>query len=195
MNKEEIENIKITDEKILNDPEGFIDKYDFSVFDEKARKAMDLAREIEQDSLNMMEKGFSMAQQIYEAELATNDHLTGLAKFFISLSSTALFAAVGLNVVDVQSYLLYALAGPVLITAVIFLIILIKRRNKIIRRRSDDYQKINDSMEMVASASKLRVKALKSVAEDDPAKMQEMFKELGFTLNINPVDLKRDMKK
>ena len=156
---------------------------------------MDLAREIEQDSLSMMEKAFSMAQQIYDAELATNDHLTGLSKFFISLSSTAIFAAVGLNVVDIQAYMLYALAGPVLLTSIIFMVVLIKRRNKIIRKRTDDYKKVNESMELVTNASKMRLKAMQSIKDDDPVKMQEMLEELGFDLKINPVDLTKGHKK
>lgn len=191
MNEQDINNIEITDERILNDPEGFIDKFDFSIFDERIRQSMDLAREIEQDSLSMMEKAFSVARQIYDAELATNDHLTGLSKFFISLSSTAIFAAVGLNVVAIQAYLLYALAVPVLALSVILLVVLIKRRNMIIRKRSDDYQKVSESMEMVTSASKMRLKALQSIAEDDPTKMQEMFKELGLTLQVDPADSKK----
>lgn len=195
MNEQDINNIEITDERILNDSEGFIDKYNFSIFDEKIRQSMDLAREIEQDSLSMMEKAFSMAQQIYDAELATNDHLTGLSKFFISLSSTAIFAAVGLNVVDIQAYMLYALAGPVLLTSIIFMVVLIKRRNKIIRKRTDDYKKVNESMELVTNASKMRLKAMQSIKDDDPVKMQEMLEELGFDLKINPVDLTKGHKK
>jgi len=194
MSKTHTEDVNIDNREVLDDPEAFIDKFDFSIFDDKARSAMDLAREIEQDSLTMMEKGFSMTQQVYDAELATNDHLTGLAKFFISLSATGIFAAVGLNVINVQAYLLYVLATPVLVGSVMLLAVLIKRRSKVIKKRADDYLKIKDTMDMVLAASKLRVKAMKSVTEDDPAKMREMFKELGFSLSALPVELKKDGK-
>lgn len=133
-----------------------------------------------------------MAQQIYEAELATNDHLTGLAKFFISLSATGIFAAVGLNVVAVPAYLLYMLAIPVLVAAIIFLVILLKRRTKIIKKRSDNYLKINESMEAIATASKMRLKSMRSIAEDDPQKMQDMFQELGFDLTKTPINLRKE---
>ncbi len=192
MSKTDIDELQIDNEEILNDPEGFVNKFDFAIFDEKARNAMDLAREIEQDSLTMMEKGFSMAQQIYEAELSTNDHLTGLAKFFISLSATGIFAAVGLNVVAVQAYFLYALSIPVLMVSVVFLVVLLKRRSKIIKKREDDYSKINDSMEAITTASKMRLKSMQSIAEGDPRKMQDMFKELGFSLTTTPVNLRKD---
>lgn len=192
MSKTNIDDLRIENEEIFNDPEGFVNKFDFAIFDEKARSAMDLAREIEQDSLTMMEKGFSMAQQIYEAELTTNDHLTGLAKFFISLSATAIFAAVGLNLVAVSAYLLYFLAIPVLIASVVFLVILLKRRSKIIKKRTDDYSKINESMEAVVAASKMRLKSMRSIVEDDPRKMQDMFQELGFSLTKSPVSLRKD---
>lgn len=194
MKKADINNIRIDNEEILNDPKGFIDKFNFSVLDKHARSAMNLAREIEQDSLSMMEKGFSMTRQIYDAELATNDHLTGLAKFFISLSATGIFAAVGLNIVNIQSYLLFALALPLLFVSVIFLATLLRRRNKVIKKRTKDYSRINDAMETVLAASKLRVKAMKSVAEDDPVKIQEMFKELGLSLDILPIDQKKDQE-
>ena len=192
MSNTHIEDMGIDNDELFKDPEAFIDKFGFSIFDDKARSAMNLAREIEQDSLTMMEKGFSMTQQIYDAELATNDHLTGLTKFFMSLSATGIFAAVGLNVVNVQAYLLYALATPVLIGSVILLIIILKRRSKVIKKRADDYLKIKDTMDMVLAASTLRVKAMKSVTDDDPAKMQEMFKELGLSLSVLPVDLKKN---
>ena len=192
MNKTPIEDISIDNEEVFKDPEAFIDKFDFSIFDDKARNAMNLAREIEQDSLTMMEKGFSMTQQIYDAELATNDHLTALTKFFISLSATGIFAAVGLNVVNIQAYLLYLLAVPVLIVSVVIIAVLFGRRNKIIKKRTDDYAKIKDAMDMLLVASKLRVKVMKSVAEDDPTKMQDMFKELGYTLTASSIDLKKD---
>ena len=133
-----------------------------------------------------------MAQQIYEAELATNDHLTGLAKLFISLSATGIFAAVGLNVVAVPAYLLYMLAIPVLVAAIIFLVILLKRRTKIIKKRSDNYLKINESMEAIATASKMRLKSMRSIAEDDPQKMQDMFQELGFDLTKTPINLRKE---
>ncbi|MBH1956127.1 hypothetical protein I8H84_00955 [Candidatus Saccharibacteria bacterium] len=192
MSKVDVDEFQIDNEEILSDPEGFVDKFDLSIFDEKARSAMNLAREIEQDSLTMMEKGFSMARQIYEAELATNDHLTGLTKFFISLSATSIFAAVGLNVVAIPAYLLYILATPVLVGSVMFLVALLKRRNKIIKKRADDYSKINESMEAVVAASKMRLKAMRSIAEDDPRKMQDMFQELGFDLTKTPVNLRKE---
>lgn len=195
MNKKDIDDKETANEGFYGNPEAFIDKYNFSIFDEKIRQSIDLAREIEQDSLSMMEKGFSMTQQIYDAELATNDHLTGLSKFFISLSSTAIFAAVGLNVVNIQAYMLYAIAGPVLLASIIFMVVLIKRRNKIIRKRTDDYRKVSETMEMVTNASKMRLKAMQSIKDDDPVKMQEMFAELGFDLKINPVDLTKGHKK
>ncbi|MEO5950337.1 MAG: hypothetical protein ABIQ04_02720 [Candidatus Saccharimonadales bacterium] len=191
MNKSHIEGMKIDNEEMLKDPEEFIDKFGFSIFDEKARSAINLAREIEQDSLTMMEKGFLMTQQIYDAELATNDHLTGLAKFFISISATGIFAAVGLNVVNIQAYLLYVLALPVLVMSTVTLAVLFRRRNKVIKKRTDDYQKVSETMELVTNASKMRLKAMQSIKNDDPIKMQEMFKELGIDLKINPVDLKK----
>ena len=91
--------------------------------------------------------------------------------------------------------MLYALAGPVLLTSIIFMVVLIKRRNKIIRKRTDDYKKVNESMELVTNASKMRLKAMQSIKDDDPVKMQEMLEELGFDLKINPVDLTKGHKK
>ena len=75
------------------------------------------------------------------------------------------------------------------------MVVLIKRRNKIIRKRTDDYKKVNESMELVTNASKMRLKAMQSIKDDDPVKMQEMLEELGFDLKINPVDLTKGHKK
>lgn len=105
-------------------------------------KNLESITQVYKDHFDMLDRSFSVARTLHEFESKNIDLWIDIIKFLFPVLATALIAGLTVDSSGLETTLLAWIGGAGLVVSLFALMILVQKRNRIIKRQQEEYGKL-----------------------------------------------------
>ena len=132
------------------------------------------------DGFDMLDRTISMTELLHSSEMKRVDIFLDVVKYLMPIFATSLITGMSINIINIKSSLLIYIGLIGLGALVVFMLILLSKRKKIINQQSKNYKKLNeiysDWKKLSELQKKISVTGLDELNDDIRPIMEEVFR-------------------